>query len=531
MIAAILRAQLLSMRMGGRGRAFSVVTGLIWYGVWVVAGCAVFLGVSGASADRLRLWLPLGALGVCLYWQVMPILSASMGSALDMRKLMVYPVPHSKLFQVEVLLRLTTGVEMLMVLAGSVAGLFHRSPIAGCVSLPAVLLYIAFNLLLASGTRSLLERLLSMRKVRELLVFLIFMVWMLPRFLFLTGHRPHLTGSWSHLMESVAWPWTAAAWAALGHGELAALLSLGGWTLLAGWFGRAQFERNLRFDAVAALATPQTNGASPVQAAAEAFYRFPARWLRDPLAAIVEKELRSLVRTPRYRMVFVMGFSFGLMIWLPMILGARADRNVTLSHHFLPVVSVYSLTLLGQVSFWNCFGFDRSAALIYFVAPQPLAKTFAGKNVAALVFIYLEVFILAGVTSLFGVNPGVGQILETLLVVGICSLYMLALGNISSVQYPRGLNPERVSQGGASSRFQALIMLLYPLSLLPVLLAYAARYAFASEVAFYLVLAFAAAVGGALYWIAMESAVATAFRHRERILHELSNAGGPVASD
>jgi ABC-2 type transport system permease protein len=245
----------------------------------------------------------------------------------------------------------------------------------------------------------------------------------------------------------------------------------------------------------------------------------------------VEKELRSLVRTPRYRMVFVMGFSFGLMIWLPMILGARAERNDTLSHHFLPVVSVYSLTLLGQVSFWNCFGFDRSAAFIYFAAPQPLAKTFAGKNVAALVFIYLEVFILAGVTSLFGVTPGAGQILETLLVVGICSLYMLALGNISSVQYPRGLNPERVSQGGTSSRFQALIMLLYPLSLLPVLLAYAARYAFASEVAFYLVLAFAAAVGGALYWIAMESAVATAIKHRERILHELSNAGGPVASD
>src|SRR5664279_5917202 len=150
--------------------------------------------------------------------------------------------------------------------------MFHNAGISGWLALPAVLLYIAFNLLLASGTRSLLERLLSRRKVRELLVFLIFMVWMLPRFLFLTGRRPHLTGSWSHLLESVAWPWTAAAWGALGHGELAALLSLGGWTLLAGWFGRAQFERNLRFDAVAALATPQTNGASPVQAAAEAFY-------------------------------------------------------------------------------------------------------------------------------------------------------------------------------------------------------------------------------------------------------------------
>ena len=35
MIAAILRAQLLSMRMGGRrGAVFSVITGVIWYGFW-----------------------------------------------------------------------------------------------------------------------------------------------------------------------------------------------------------------------------------------------------------------------------------------------------------------------------------------------------------------------------------------------------------------------------------------------------------------------------------------------------------------
>jgi ABC-2 type transport system permease protein len=531
MIAAILRAQFLSMRMGSRGRVFGIITGLLWYGLWVVAGCAAFVGVSGASAGRLRTFLPLGALAVCAYWQAMPILSASMGSGLDMRKLMVYPVPHAKLFQVEVLLRLTTGVEMLMVLMGAVAGLVHRSAISGWLSVPAVLIYIAFNLLLASGTRSLLERLLSKRKVRELLVFLIFMLWMVPRFLFATGRRPQLTGSWIRLMEHVAWPWTAAAWAALGHSELSALLSLAGWTLLAAWFGRSQFERNLRFDAVAAQATPLTNGASPTQAAAEAFFRFPARWLRDPLAAIIEKELRSLARTPRYRMVFVMGFSFGLMVWLPMILGNRAGRNTTLSRHFLTVVCVYALTLLGQVSFWNCFGFDRSAALIYFAAPQPLAKTFAGKNLAALVFIYLEVFILTAVTSLFGVNLGTAQILETMLVIGVCSLYMLALGNISSVQYPRGLNPERVSQGGASSRFQALIMLLYPVSLMPVLLAYVARYAFNSELAFYLVLGFAAVVGAVLYWIAMESAVSTATHHRERIMRDLSNADGPIASN
>jgi len=439
-------------------------------------------------------------------------------------------VPHRMLFKVEVLLRLTTGAEMVMVLLGGAAGLFRNPRTSGWPAVPALLIYIAFNLLLASGTRSLLERLLSKRKVRELLVFLIFMVWMVPRFLFATGRRPNVPGGWLRLMDTAAWPWTAAAWASLGHSELAALLSLGVWTLAAAWFGSAQFERNLRFDATAAQATPLRGGTEPWQSAADAFYRFPARWLRDPVAAIVEKELRSLSRTPRYRMIFVMGFSFGLMVWLPMILGNRAERNGALSHHFLTVVCVYALTLLGQVSFWNCFGFDRSAALIYFAAPQPLTKVFAGKNLAALVFIYMEVFILAGVTTVFGVNFGVAQLLETLLVIAVCSLYMLALGNISSVQYPRGLNPERVSQGGASSRFQALIMLLYPLSLLPVLLAYAARYGFRSEMAFYLVLGLAAAIGVAFYWIALESAVASALKHRERIIRDLSINEGPVAT-
>src|SRR5262249_47795543 len=152
------------------------------------------------------------------------------------------------------------------------------------------------------------------------------------------------------------------AWASLGHSTSIALASLGIWIALAAWFGRAQFERSLRFDAIAAQATPAADVRPATRSLAETFYRLPSLLFPDPLGAIVEKELRSLARTPRYRMVFVMGFSFGLMIWLPMILGRRGERHMTLSQHFLTVVCVYALTLLGQVSYWNCFGFDRSAA-------------------------------------------------------------------------------------------------------------------------------------------------------------------------
>jgi hypothetical protein len=129
-IAAILRAQWLSMRMGGqRGKIFSFITGVVWYSVWIVAASFACLTVSRAPTDVLRRILPLALLGVFLYWQVMPILSASMGSALDLRKLLAYPIPHGKLFEVEVLLRLATGLEMLLVLAGGVARLF-RNPAA-----------------------------------------------------------------------------------------------------------------------------------------------------------------------------------------------------------------------------------------------------------------------------------------------------------------------------------------------------------------------------------------------------------------
>ena len=115
--------------------------------------------------------------------------------------------------------------------------------------------------------------------------------------------------------------------------------------LLAGRAGRCwrgcvralpQFERNLRFRRGGGVqATPQIQRRDLRGRAsmADAFYfRFPARSLpRSPGGNDRRRsELRSLSRTPRYRMVFVMGFSFGIMVWLPMILGNPAECT---DHH------------------------------------------------------------------------------------------------------------------------------------------------------------------------------------------------------
>jgi ABC-2 type transport system permease protein len=299
--------------------------------------------------------------------------------------------------------------------------------------------------------------------------------------------------------------------------------------LAAYWFGRRQFERNLRFDSTAAQARMVTPESSRPRRWSEALYRLPSMLWGDPLAAIVEKELRSLARTPRFRMVFVMGFTFGILVWLPIALGRGGSRFG--SAYFLPLVSMYSLTMLGQATYWNSFGFDRSAAMFYFAAPQPISRVLMGKNIAAVIFVYLDVAVLAAVVALFHLGGGWQKVVETFIVIAVCALYLLGLGNIASVNYPRGVNPERVNRGGGSGKAQGLLMLFFPLALLPVVLAYVARWALASEWAFVVVIALAAAIGAAVYWIGLDSATAAAQRKREELLSELSKGDGPMAAE
>ncbi len=535
MIAAILQAQLRSMRPGNRGRVFRVVAGLIWYGIWVAVGCAAGVGAALANAAQLQEYLPLALLGIFVYWQVIPLVSASMGASIDLRKLLAYPIPHRKLFLVEVMLRFTTGIEAMFVLLGGAVGLWWNPASRGWMAAmrlaTAVVVFVAFNLLMASGMRSVLERLLTRRKVREWVAFLMTMVWVVPRFLAQTGIRPKWLGPVINAMHAFGLPWTAAAHTAFSPGapqrSAVAGASLIAWTVFAAWYGRSQFERNLRRDPQAEQATPATAGSTRVSRIMERFYRFPSLFWRDPLAGMVEKELRSLVRTPRFRMVFIMGFTFGLMLWLPMVFGRGS--HPTMSRYFLTIVCVYSLTLLGGVTYWNCFGFDRSAALFYFAAPVSMAQVLTAKNLAALIFIYLEVAVLSAVTMVLRMGIRSAQVVETLAVMGICSVYMLALGNVSSVNYPRPLHPERISQGSGGG-LQGFLFLLYPLAMVPVALAYVARYAFQSQLAFAAVLGLAAVIAAVLYKISLDSAVATASLRREFMMGELTKGEGPLVS-
>jgi len=536
MIRAILRAQWLSMRTfrlasSRRGAVFSLLTAILWYGFWaVLAAVAEELTAAASLRARIVAGLPLGLLGVFAYWQLAPLASATMGASLDLRKLLVYPAPRSALFSVEILLRITTCAEMLLVLMGVSVGLLRNPAFGAWRSAPRVLgamaAFVAFNLLLSAGMRSLLERLLGRKRIREVVVLILVLASSLPRLLAFTGVPTRYLRQLFPAGRNPFWPWAAAADWLLGTHPGAGAAVLAAWIALAYAFGRWQFARSLRYDLEEAQATVL---AAKEPSPTEKLYRLPSLVLPDPLGAIVENELRSLSRTPRFRLVFIMGFTFGLIVWLPLALQGRAAHSAVFEN-FLVVVSLYALTLLGQVTYWNSFGFDRSAVQVYFSAPVAISRSLAGKNIAAGIFIFLELAMLAALSALLRMGISPAKIAEAFLVTAIAALYLLSLGNLSSVYYPRLMNPQRVSVGGAARRTQGLLLLLYPVALLPVLLAYLARYAFKSQFAFWAIVAVAAALGAAIYAMAMESAVQAARLRRETILAELSRGEGPVVA-
>jgi len=537
-IAAILRAQLLSMRSfrldsRRRGAIFSILTSVIWYGVWVFVA---FLAAGFLSSDTrvgiIRRGLPAGLMIVFLYWQVSPILSASLGASLDLKKLLIYPLPHGKLFAIEILLRLTTGGEMLLVLSGVATGLLRNAHFGGWMAVPRVigpiLVFVVFNLLLSAGLRNLLERMLKYRRVREVIMLLLVSAATLPQILLST---PTSTRGLRYIFTETPggwWPWTAVSNLALGNAALVPAVMLTGWTAAALAFGRWQFERSLHCDGEDSSAAP-ANGAG-VLSRLEGFYRLPGLLLPDPVAAVVEKELRTLSRTPRFRMVFIMGFSFGLLVWMPVTLG-RSGHPSIVAEHYLTIVSVYALTLLGQVSYLNTFGFDRSAAQVYFSVPVSITHCLLGKNLAAALFIFVEMVAVTVASLALRIHLTPDAIPEAFTVTAIVGLYLLAIGNLSSVHFPRAMNPERVSQGGAASRMQALIFLFYPIALLPVTLAFWARSVFDSRLIFALLLVFAALLGAVVYWISMESAAGAAVTRREKLIMQLSRSEGPVETE
>jgi ABC-2 type transport system permease protein len=523
---AILWAQVRVLLNYGRRSGLTVVFSgllfLLWYGIFtalaVVAGKVLAVPAFVPAIGRR---LPAILFGAMMYWQVVPLLMAATGYSLDLRKVVVYPVPHRQLFQVDLLLRLLTSLEMLILTAGAVIGaaLNPALPKWGVLAFPA---FAAFNIFVGAGVKEVVARALARRRFRELIAFVFVLVCALPQLVIVTNSGDRVT-RWLRAIDVPVAPWSAAAALVEGNHPLLSFGCLAAWVGLAYVFGRTQFERTLRFDADAARASPAARSRRPGLLAG--LMGWPSLIFRDPLSALVEKELRFLSRAPRFRLVFVMGFSFGLLIWIPVIMNSKSGF---MARNYLVVVSGYALLLLGDVCFWNTFGFDRSAAQVYLGVPVRFQTVLIAKNLAALFFVLLEVVAISLACAIIRMPFSPVRFLEALGVIAVLSLYLMGGGNLTSTYAPRASNPAKTTKSGAAAKSQLLLMFLYPVAAAPVALAYAAGWSFRSEAAFFAVLAVTGVIGFIFYRVALDSAVTTAFQRREQFVTALSQGEGPI---
>ncbi len=151
------------------------------------------------------------------------------------------------------------------------------------------------------------------------------------------------------------------------------------------------------------------------------------------------------------------------------------------------------------------------------------------KNLTAVFFLLTQAVAITAVSRLLRMPVDARRLTEACAAAAVVTILLFAAGNLLSVHQARGVQPGRSFRSGAAGRLQALLFAVYPLTFLPLALAYLARYAFGSQAALYAVLAFDAAAGLIFYRVSLDSAVRSAGRSQERILAALTVGDGPIA--
>lgn len=508
------------------GLAFTWFFSLLWYGGFAFLGVMAAWGLPFIHDTKalLRI-LDVGLLVAFLYWQLMPLMMVSSGMSLDLKRLMVYPIPEGRMFGIEVLLRASTGTEVLLVLAGTVIGLW-RSPLAHWWGPLFFIPFTAFNLCLSAGIRDLLSRLMRKRGVREIVVLGFVLLTQVPNFIVRMVPSDKLSAyaqQYSAVSAMLPLPWQWTARLAVGQFSIAALAGLALWVFLGAWFGYSQFRRGLRFDEAAAESANRAPATRPGGAPLlERVADLPLRIFPEPLATLVQKELLTLPRVPRFRMLFMMGAFFSLIIFIPYLSKPGGAPNPGfMQQNFFTIVVLYSMLLLTEPLFANVFAYDRKAAQAYYVLPVRFSTVLVAKNLTAGLFIVLEILLVCLVTRLFGVALTTQQLFESLATVLVFAAFLLSIGNLTSVRYAKSVDGSNPWRGKGSGKGGGWLMLVYVATAPAAAIAHLARYAFDSELAFFAVLGSAFFIAILTYIVTFDSAIEFADGNREQFLAAL----------
>ena len=508
------------------GNVFSWLLSGLWYALFAFLAGLLALKLPELPASEVARWLPVLLLGVFLFWQVVTLFTLSSGWSLDLKKLQIYPIETRALFSIEVLLRLTAAPEMVIVVTGAIVGLMR------CAWVPAVwplalILFVPLNLFLQLGVRDLVLHAFERNRFRELFAILVVSIGILPQLLIRTPLGKALKPYFLSVSHSMFAPWQEAASLSLGRPDGTPALLLLAWTALAFVLARRMFAASLKAEEVPRSGSAVTKPLSPPRFA---FSSWPGKVFRDPVAALMEKEMQSLVRMPRFRVLFGMACVLGILVFIPATMNEHDDGASFVRQNLIPVVNLYGLLILSDALLLNAFGLDRSAAQVYFVSPLSLGEVIKAKNLTAVTFVVLQSAVILLVAAFLHGSVTAQSIVSGILASAVVTIFLLAAGNYTSLAMARPIDPKQTFKKQAGAKMQLWLLGCSLALFILVGFAFLARYALQSDTVFYVVLLFEFGVGLLVYRFGLESAIKRGLQNRESLVAALSKSSSPISA-
>ncbi len=393
-------------------------------------------------------YLALPMLAVFLFWQFVPVLLATSGSAFDFRNLLRFPLRFPVFFALSLAYGLSdpAAVGSLIWLACIAWGI----GLARLELLPVALLvlsvYAAMNLLLNRAIFTWLERLLARRRAREAFLAVFLLALFSFQLFVAVGTR------WQKRFE----PYVVAAMPllkllppglagkALDGAALGKISDLGfsvflllvyslGFVLLLERRLHAQFLGEDLGETQAPIAVAR---AAPLAAAPSA--SLVSRLLPGRVAALLEKEVRYLTRNTAVML--------SLLVPLILILFFAVTWSTPRQRGQSPFPRWPELVFPGAVAYMliivtpfahNSFAFEGKGVQLLFVAPIRLRDVLLAKNLTLGLVLILETALVWLEVALLKGPPSALAVTSTLLALAFFMLAHFLVGNWLSLQFPR----------------------------------------------------------------------------------------------
>jgi ABC-2 type transport system permease protein len=491
-----------ALELGARTFSY-LVYGVIGLALGVGAGVvAYFL----ASTGKWR-FFPILFWVLAFIWQMIPVMLASFQEQFDLGILLRFPVRFGSYY----LLYLAFGLVDISTILGALCctGVWVGVAIARPAMLPwvtlALIVFALFNILLVRAVFAWIERWLAQRRTREILG-AVFMIGLLSLQLLnpaLYQRRHSASSGHEQQVERIREaqerykPWLKKAnavqkWLPPGLAAqslrdaatqqppqgLMDLAFLGFYSLLVGGVLGLRLKAEYRGEnlSVAPVRSKAASARSKVAAAhgnaaltsldrdETGNLRGPRLRGSGPIAAIMEKDIRALVRT------LPLLYAIGAPLLLVLVFSGVFIRNGGLQTNVfplaLPVCMVYAQLGFTQV-FYNNLGAEGAGIQIYFLSPTPFRTVMLAKNIlhSCLFGLVATVAILMAVLRLG--TPDAAVLAGTLAWLVFSLPCNLTAGNLFSIKMPYRVNPGRISRQ-RGSQANALLSLLVQLCILGV---------------------------------------------------------------